>query len=184
METTKRKSVCFAYFGDGKFLGWYADTSGSIRSNSPKVYPYKESQVQVIRTNFQRKMKRLNEPSDLGKLHPGLSIMDEGLNADKTNLLQYQVVELRMVECPFYDGPNPDFDKVAYDKLVEERRQLMTEEGVFNIPAPSVERFDAVKAFDKKHPFPKSDNWVYADYSQVKEWASKEPTVFFEVVKA
>ena len=177
--------MCFAYFGDGKFLGWYADTSGSIRKNEPKVYGDSPEQRAIIEKNFKSKMARLNEKSTLGAIpgYAGLTIIDESLNDDKHELLKYKDVELRIVECPIYDGPNPDFDKVAYAKLVEEQHKQMVAEGIFIIPAPSIERSRAVMEFHKRVPTPECNNWIHADYKKVKEWASAEPTEFIATVK-
>ena len=55
-----RKPICFAYFADGKFLGWYADSWGSIRKDSPKIYGYSEDQVETITKNFRHKMSKLS----------------------------------------------------------------------------------------------------------------------------
>ena len=30
MTNTNRKSICFAYFADGKFIGWYGGTFGPV----------------------------------------------------------------------------------------------------------------------------------------------------------
>lgn len=179
-----RKSVCFAYFGDGTFLGWYADTAGSVRPNSPKVYGYTDDQLAVLERNFHSKLSRLNEKSELAEKtgQPGLKLLDDSLNADKENLSRYKAVELRAVECPFYDGPNPNFDEVAHKKLVDEwsakwkkrEEELKLPEGV------SLERFNAVKEFEKENPFPRANNWVYCDYSKVSEWAKNEPTQFLK----
>ena len=35
-----RKTVCFEYFADGNFLGWYSDSFGTITKNQPKLYGY------------------------------------------------------------------------------------------------------------------------------------------------
>jgi hypothetical protein len=180
----KRNSICFAYFGDGKFLGWYADTSGSIRPASPKVYIDTPEQRKIIETNFRNKLSKLNVKSDIAEKtgQPGLSLLDNSLNADKANLSQYSVVELRIVECPEYDGPNPDFDREAHEKLVDERRErlkvYLATFGVDWESGPSARRFKLVDEFNEKDPSPRANNWIYCDYKKVKEWASNEPTEF------
>lgn len=55
-----------------------------------------------------------------------------------------------------------------------ERKKKMVEEGIFDIPAPSIERMEAIKKFDEKHGKIKCDNWIYADLTKVKEWASSD----------
>jgi hypothetical protein len=153
-----KKSVCFAYFGDGKFIGWYADTTGSVSQNAPKIYGYSPSQVEIIATNFRSKMKKLNVKSNLGSIVSGLEILDRSLDYDSKILSQYQTVELRVVECSVYDGPNPNFDEVRHKNW---------------------------SAYDRT-PFyePGNLNWIYADYKKVNEWAMNVPTEFLEVITA
>lgn len=167
METltqTKRKTVCFAYFGDGKFLGWYADTCGSVRKNSPKLYGYTEDQVETIKNNFRNNLSDLNEKSDLGNFVHGLSLMDKSLNEDKEELSKYSSVELRVVECPYYDGPNPNYDDAKYVAWVENERS---------------EKGNDFKFADCPTEL---NHWLYCDYAKVKEWASVEPTEFLETI--
>lgn len=187
----KRKTICFAYFADGKFIGWHSDTFGTITLSSPKIYGYSERQVDIVRKNFIHKVnkaKGLQEDDFLSKVSKVITSVNPIAGAlmieEKSPLSQYNEIELRIVECPIYDGPNPDFNEQAYDKLMEERKQKMTEEGVLAIPAPSKERTEAVRLFDEKYGKVKCDNWIYADYKQVKEWAIKEPTVFIETIKS
>lgn len=174
----KRQTVCFAYYGDGKFIGWYADSFGSIRDNSPKLYGYSESQVNIIATNLKYKLSKLKQESDFAKSDSRLKILDNSLDEDKRNLSQYKVVELRIVECPIYDGPNPDFDAEAYQLLVDARHEAMTKAGIFDIPAPSIARIEAIKEFDKTYNMPERNSWIYADYKAVQEWALTEPKEF------
>lgn len=181
--TTKRKSVCFAYFADGKFIGWYADSWGSIREDEPKVYGYTPEQVEIITKNFRYKLSTLAEESKLGEKVLGLNLIDNSVNADRKELSQYSEVELRAVECPYYDGPNPDFDEAAYEVQVEKQKEQMKAEGIFDIPGPSLERMDAVTEFHKRFPSPECNNWIYVDYKKVKEWAKNEPTEFLETIK-
>jgi hypothetical protein len=153
-----RKSVCFAYFGDGKFLGWYADTCGSIRSTGPKIYGYSSGQMETITTNFRSKLKKLGDKSNIGSIIPGLRLLDNSLNADSNILAQYKTVELRVVECPVFDGPNPNFDEKRHENWI---------------------------AYDRKPMYePCNPSWIYADYTKVNEWASNEPTEFLEVITA
>ena len=174
----KRKSICFAYFGDGKFLGWYADSFGSIRESSPKIYGNSKEQIETITKNFNYKLSKIDGEYTLSKRHPAFGLIDNSLEGDSKILYPCKRVELKIVECPIYDGPNPDFDKDSYDKLREKRRMLMEDEGIFNIPAPSIERTLAISEFDERHPMPKKNSWIYADYDKVKEWAKNEPTEF------
>lgn len=44
-------------------------------------------------------------------------------------------------------------------------------------------RIKAVNKYREEHPAPKCDNWIYADYAKVKEWAKNEPTEFIEIIK-
>ncbi len=178
-----KKSIRFAYFGDNNFIGWYGDSFGSIVKTSPKIYGYSKEQIATIQGNLTYKMSKLKEESNIGSSNPAFAIIDNSLNRDKTNLLNYNEVELRIVECPEYDGRNPDFDEVAYEQLIAERKEQMTKEGIFDIPAPSRERTNAIAEFEIRYPRQKCDNWIYADYEKVKAWASIEPTVFIEILK-
>lgn len=145
----ERDCIAFAYFADGKFIGWYADSFGSIRK-APKIYDNSSRQIEIITTNFTakvRKAKGLQEHDFLSQavefvrpLNPvGAMIMEE----KKSELSEYKDIELRIVECPIYDGPNPDH----------------------------------VEGDDK--PW-----WIYANYDDVKAWASIEPVDFIGVIKS
>lgn len=151
-----RKTICFARFTNGKFIGWYSDTFGSITPNSPKLYGYTESQVKTITSNFNYMLNKFPTTEE---------------------------EELRIVECPEYDGENPEFDEAAHEALAAAYKQKMTDAGIFDIPAPSVARIEAIKAFEGRNPRPVANNWIYADYSKVKEWAKNEPIEFLETIK-
>jgi hypothetical protein len=151
-----RKSVCCAYFGYGKFLGWYADSFGSIRQDGPKIYGYTPEQMATITTNFRYKLKKMDSKSDLGSAVHGLKLLDRTLDADSKILSQYQTVELRVVECPEYDGPNPNFDKARHENWT---------------------------AYDRKPMYePCNRDWIYADYSKLTEWSAQAPSEFLEVI--
>lgn len=175
-----KRSICYAYFIDGKFVGWYADSFGSVRPQSPKLYSDMEKQNPVILSSLRHKLNKINTSSfDQAKEKVTNVFQAIGLAGyDSEELLRGREVILKIVESPIYDGPNPDFDEEAYIALNEERRKEMKAEGIFDIPAPSKERVAAIEEFDTRHARPKADNWIYADYSKVKEWAATEPTVF------
>ena len=162
----KRECICFAYFADGKFIGWYADSFGSIRKNSPKIYDNSESQISIIEKNFRYKISSINEKRNLAAISPNLSIIDNSLNNDSANLAQYKNIELRIVPCPIYDGPNPEFDSAAYESWYENE---LREKG------PNFKYSDCPKES-------KYQNWIYCDYTLVKEWASNEPTEFLKTI--
>jgi hypothetical protein len=178
----KRKTICFAYFADDKFIGWYSDTFGSITPMSPKLYPDSQEMIDRIFSNFASKMKKINETSfdEAKEKVKGLQALSLAVFSGE-ELLKGSNATLRVVECPIYDGPNPDFDKEAYDALLDERKAKMQEAGIFDIPAPSSARSKAIDEFNEKNPRPACDNWIYADYSKVKEWASQEPTEFLNL---
>lgn len=182
------KSVAFAYFSNDKFLGWYSGTFGGCSKTSPKLYNDTESQKQVITTNFQRKLKDINETSFDEEKEKTVGLEAIWLfRFDSEDELRGKDVELRIVETPFYDGPNPDFDKKVwkrYRKLHDKvfKRELKEQ----NLPSgPSKERLKFVKEFDERYPFlnARANNWIsIKDYSEVKEWASNEPTEFKETL--
>lgn len=177
-----RKTVCLAYFGNEKFLGWYSDSFGTISKSSPKLYNYSKEQMDIIKTNLAYKFRDLDKNSTLAKHVSNLAILDNSLNRDKGVLSQYTNISIKAVECPEYEGPNPDFDKEAYEKMVEARRQELQELGVLDLPPGSIERLDALDEYNITHPEPKCNNWIHADYAKVKAWASNEPTEFVETI--
>ena len=184
MKNKREKTICFAYFGDNEFLGWYADTFGSIRS-SPKLYGDSKEQTDIISKGFRyklekaRKAEKLRAEEIIEEANPFAgAILSSGLRGDEAILIKYKDIELRIVECPYYDGPNPSYDSEAFKKAYDEHRKKMKEAGIFDIPAPSKERIDAIEEFEKTNPRPESDSWTYADYSKVERWAKNEPTNF------
>ncbi len=179
------KSICFAYFADGKFIGWYADTFGSIRE-CPKVYPDTIEQIDIITKNFRYKLSQISNTSELSKIPTCemLEPLDAKINKDSADLSQYKEVELRIVECPEYEGVNPNFNMSKYNEERLLHKQLMANEGIFNIPSPSKERTEAVQTFIEKYPRPKGDSWIHADYHKVAKWAEKEPTEFIATIGA
>ncbi len=195
METTAQtqtaaQSVCFAYFGDGQFLGWYADTFGSIRPQSPKVYSSLESMRERIEHNFKYKVQCLRDKTSnpaadfIGTQNPvGGALIAKGLSYDETILEKYTDLELRAVACPYYDGPKLDFDQAAYETAVDMYKTKVQASGILDLPV-GVERTVRLKAFNDHTPQPKCDNWTYVDYVLVKEWAANEPTEFLEIYKA
>lgn len=187
----KRNCVAFAYFADGKFIGWYADSFGSIR-NCPKIYDNTDRQKGIITSNFTAKVRKAkglqeddflsNAAKTIGKYNAvGAALMTE----TKSELSGYTDIELRIVECPIYDGPNPDFDKEANMKAYEAHLALFNASGIpEKYPTPGIDRYKAVQEFNKEHPYPKSNNWIYADYEEVKKWAANEPTEFIGTIKS
>lgn len=180
--TTTQKTICFAYFADGKFIGWYADSFGSIRANSPKTYSYSEKQIEIVSKNFRHKLERGNTLS-LDLKNPAANyLLNSSLDADSKMLSQYNTIELRVVECPEYYGKNPDFDEEDYKRKDAEREQKFKESGIADMPI-SMERFEAVKKFDEANHV-ECNNWIYPDSEKVREWAKNAPTEFLEIIKA
>ena len=110
---------------------------------------------------FLYKIQKLKEKSNIPiETNPiGLTILNDSLDNDKEILKKSKNIELRVVLCPFYDGPNINYNKEVYRNWV--------------------------KQHDIKDKVPQEiDFWVYADYSKVKEWASKEPIEFLFTIKA
>jgi hypothetical protein len=187
----KRNCVCFAYFANGKFIGWYSDTFGTITKNEPKIYGYSEEQLETIKINFSAKVKRSKDGSDdfLSQVARMISPLNEKAGSmmtihsltEKAKLEEYQDVELRVVECPEYSGPNPDFDEKEYKERVAERHTKMKDFGVFETSGK--ERIEIIERFDDIFGKLELNNWVYPDCDKVREWASTEPTEFIDVIK-
>lgn len=175
-------SFCAAYFGDGKFLGWYGDTFGTI-STVPKLYSNRSTMIDIISTNFTNKCKNGTQLKDLSFTNPGSNLITNSLKADFRELSQYKTIELKFVDCPYYDGPDPTFDYEKYNKESEERKSLWKnreqEEGL--LAGPSIQREKALEKFNLEYPKPTPPVWFYADCEQVKSWAKIEPTEFFHI---
>jgi hypothetical protein len=178
------KTICFAYFSDNKFLGWYGDSFGSI-SKTPKLYSDFNKIKDIISKSFFQKIKKIKESSFDQEKNSVTNIVSAlGLAIfSHEEMLRGKEVELRVVECPIYDGPNPDFNEEEYVKESAAYKQKMKDAGIFDIPAPSLERLDAIRNFEAKNPRPKLNDWIYADMKKVKEWAQNEPTEFIEIIK-
>lgn len=173
----ENNSICFAYYADGKFIGWYGDTSGTV-SSTPKLYQNTPKQIDVVQKNVKRKLDVINSTSfnEQKDLVSGLESLSL-LRFSSEDLLRGKNIELKIVKCPFYDGPNPDFNEEEYDNKVAAERQRMVNAGIFDIPAPSIERSRAIDEWYKENPRIKCDNWIYADYNKVREWAKEEPII-------
>lgn len=179
------RTIAFAYYANNEFIGWYGGTFGPVAS-VPKLYNASEHQIDVVTRNFRNKIKKINEKTldDYLEEHKNLPTAIGGLVFTSEDELRGKDVELRIVKCPIYDGPNPDFDEEEYERLSKEHKELMREEGIFDIPAPSHRRSEAVSAFYKKVPPPVRNNWIHADYAKVREWASEEPKEFIGIIKS
>ena len=185
---TERKCVCFAYFVDDMFIGWYSDSFGTV-GRYPKLYGNSDAQISTIKTNFNFKMTRINETSFSKELQKIPNDGQQHLEAlrliifSDEKALKGRKVELKMVECPYYDGPNPDFDREAWKKQMDDLHELAKEKGVYEFPAGTMKSMMLHNAFDKEHPEPKYEGWTYADPALVAPWALVEPTEFLKVIK-
>ncbi len=105
--------MAFGYYDkEGKLIGWYADSFGSIRKH-PKIYGFSERQIDVIVDNTNYRVKRIQE----GKQCPvaeGIStvnvvagaLMFKGLNADDKILSDLGEFELRTHKSPISNASN------------------------------------------------------------------------------
>lgn len=185
---TKRECICLAYFVDDLFIGWYGDSFGSV-SKYPKIYGNSVSQLSTIKTNFYFKMTRINETSfnkEIAKIPENCENPAEALKlfifADE-KALRGRKVELRVVACPVYDGPNPDFDEIAYNTLRDKRNDDLKALGIYDLPAGSMKRMIIITAYEKEHPMPVRNSWIYATAEDVKVFAETEPTEFLKTIK-
>lgn len=189
----KRNCICFAYYGNGVFLGWYSDSFGTITANKPKVYGYSKEQIKTIKTNFSAKVRRSRDGSDdfcsaIGRVIAPLnekagSLLTIHSLAEKTKIEEYTDIELRVVECPEYSGPNPDYDEKEYSTLLEEEKQKMINFGIPDGNPYKCEDKDLVERYYDIFGRVKYNNWLYPDYEIVKEWASQPPTEFLKTIK-
>lgn len=49
--------IAFAYYKDGKLIGYRADTAGTISKTSPKIYHYSKKQVETVLENIEYNVK-------------------------------------------------------------------------------------------------------------------------------
>ena len=187
---TKRECVCLAYYVDDLFIGWYSDSFGSV-GRYPKIYANTEAQISTIKTNFNHKMTRINETSFSKEIQKIPNDGQAHLEALRLLVFSYvdekvlkgRKVELKMVACPYYDGPNPNFDREVWKKQMDDLHELAKEAGVYAEPAGTMKSMMLHKAFDLTHPEPKYEGWIYADSALVAPWALVEPTEFIKVIK-
>ena len=161
-NTNNKKSICFAYFADGKFIGWYGGTFGPV-SKVPKIYDDSFKQLEIIKGNLTHKLSKINSSTfDNEKLKvKGLAALGLATYSGE-ELLRGKDVELRLVECPEYDGPNPNFDKVAYDAAIKTHYEKFDKESAHLPKGFCVERTEFVIKFNKNNPKPECNNWIYA----------------------
>lgn len=183
----EKHSYAFAYFADGQFIGWYADSFGSVRK-APKLYTDLERMIPVLTSNLTHKMSKINSTSFDEEKDKVVGLQALSLATfDSEEQLRGRQIELRAVICPVYDGPNPDFNEESYQDAVhvrsEKLKRFLTENGVDPQSGASSERTKLVDLFNHENPNIQCDNWIYADFSKVKEWALNEPTEFVAVLK-
>lgn len=187
----KSKTITFAYYVDDKWVGWYADSFGSVR-DSPKVYSNSKKQIKIIQTNFNNKLKMIFESSfDEAKTKVrGLEVFDL-LRYDSEEILRDKKVELRIVKCPYYNGPNPNFSLKIHARFRKQHtknyhkwcKKMKLEPGIRPGVRFGIGLIDNFKTYEKVYPLVKMNNWIYADYNKVKEWAKTEPTKFVKIIK-
>lgn len=191
MKQKIENSIAFAYFVDGMFIGWYADTFGSVRK-SPKLYNASEKQIAVIRKNFNYKLKKISESSFKEELIISKNIAEalKTLTFDSEELLRGRKVILKMVRTPFYDGPNPDYvrsiTKLKHIHHVEMYhvwcKEMELKPGIEPGTNFGIALIDNYKRYDKIYPEGNSNYWIYMDYSLVNTWAETAPTEFIDEI--
>lgn len=97
--------ICFAYYVDDRFVGWYADTFGSVRK-TPKVYPNTQEQRDIIERNFRLKIQAIRtstfEKERERIRHDGIGGVFALQMFDSAKVLNKgDIVELKIVRCPF-----------------------------------------------------------------------------------
>ena len=180
-----KKCICFAYYANDVFIGWYADTWGTVSANSPKIYGYSKEQLDKIRSSVIKKLQLINT-SDYEKLKGNATTLADTLSLaqfSSQEILKNKKIRLKVVECPFYEGHNPNYNQEEFEKLIEQEYKLMCDEGVFETENNSPERIAAIKAFIKKYGKVKSNHWITPDYNEVRNWASQEPKDFLTIIE-
>lgn len=186
MSTERRRhnNVAYAWFKDGAFIGWFYGLGAQV-CDAPKLYADTDRQEAIITSNFRSKLRKFREGitleeagKDKGVAGIGEIMQMSGMN----KLADGKEFELRKVETPFYDGPNPDYDKEEAQRIRDIRWEALVAEGINDIPA-GLERTRRVNEFDKAYEGPTYDvpNWIYG-YEGVEEWAETEPTEFIGTI--
>mgnify|MGYP000861918923 FL=1 len=163
-QDKSNKTIGFAYFGDGVFIGWYSDSFGTITSNRPKLYTYSANQIATVKGNFIYGLSQIQKRNTPSENKEADNVVDAILNVNRKDLSQYKNVELRIVECPYYDGVNPNYNEEKYKEWKEDYKAKNN---------GNIRYADCPKELE---------SWIYADKTKVREWAEKEPTEFIEVV--
>jgi hypothetical protein len=115
MEEMKEGQDCMAfgyYTLDGKLVGWYADTFGSIRDN-PKIYGYSDRQMEVVLGNTKSKVKRIREEvanpaveviSSMNAV--GGAMLKIGVDANEKILKDLGKFEMKVFKAPISNESN------------------------------------------------------------------------------
>jgi len=187
-----KNNIAFAYFANNIFIGWYADSFGSI-GKTPKLYGNTERQVDTIIKNFRHKLKAIKKSTFEVELDRAKSVGQCLATAiyDSEQMLRDADVELRIVQTPFYDGPDPRFSKKIDKKFRKYEIKLYhawckekrLDPGIPPKTFLGIGLVDNYKVFNKIYPSRGSKNWIYMEYAQVKVWAVKEPTEFLRIIK-
>jgi len=187
------KTICFAYYGDGEFIGWRTDTSGGI-GKIPKLYSGSFETKENIFESFLKKMKIINEISyekaldeinklqAIGKSNEQVIIKSLRLLAytGHETLSKYKKVELRLIECPIYDGPNEDFDRDLYENFINAHRKIYDE---FLSKKGLKDDVHSKNRFRETYGRFRPKWWIYADFNKLEKWASKAPENYLQTVK-
>lgn len=129
MSNTKTQLVAFAYFADNKFIGWYADSFGSVR-DTPKIYGNTPHQIEVISKNFKNKISKIQKTSFEVEKEKVYGIASIGLAIfDSEKLLRGKSVELRVVNVPYIHDETNRWQWMSdnYEKLKEWSQHEPTE---------------------------------------------------------
>jgi len=86
LEATRGCLICFAHYGDGEFIGFHADTYGTISKEYPKIYENSERQIEIIETNYKTRINSMR-------------LMREKQRNYKHELSKYKDIELKVVLC-------------------------------------------------------------------------------------
>ena len=190
----RKNNVALAYFINGNFEGWHSDSFGTMTKSKPKLYGYSESQIATITKNIRYKIKTMNERTfdeDLkNSKHIGEALST--LVYSSGDSMRGHEVELRVVQTPFFDGPNPLHSNKISNKFRKHHTKMYHEWCKMNGLDPGIEtakkRFgigliENYKKFEAIYPDVSSNNWIYSDYKEVSKWALNEPTKFLEIIK-
>jgi len=86
----KKQAIVFAYWVNNEFMGFRADTFGTISKEHPKIYGYSENQVKIITDNVKSELSRAGTGFIKKLAEKGASFQNqEGDNFESNSIVEH-----------------------------------------------------------------------------------------------